>query len=92
MIEAKLFLGASKKALELGVSEERDWDYVSAPLLSHVDCEMTFRDVEWEVVFVTIGVFLSQAGAAFQDLLEDCCLWEFVVFLDGHCGFERERR
>lgn len=77
MIEPEFFFSASKKALELRMGQERDRDYVSAPVLSDVDCKMTLWHVEREAIMVVVvaAVSLSQAGASLEDLLEDCCLW-----------------
>ena len=77
MIEPKFFLSAPKKALELRMSQERDWNNESASVLSNVDCEMAFWHIEREAI-VIVAMFLSQARAPLEDLLEDCSLCQFV--------------
>lgn len=59
MSEPEFFLSSSQKALELGVSQEGDWDDVSGSVLAHVHGEVALGDVHRQAVFVTVAVFLA---------------------------------
>ena len=58
MIEAKFFFSLTKERLKLGVSQKRDGYNVSTSVLSNVDSEMAFGDIERETI-VIVPVFLS---------------------------------
>lgn len=50
VVEPKLLLSSSEEALELRVRQEGHWDDVSTPVLSNIDSEMAFGDIEGEAV------------------------------------------
>ena len=88
MIKAKFFFSLSKEGLELGVCQERDWYNIPTSVFTNINSKVAFWDVKREAIII-IAMFLPQARAPLEDLLQNCTLVKLVWFSNGHFFCER---
>lgn len=85
VIKTKLFLSSSKETLEVKIGQKRDRNYVSAPIFSYINREVSLWYIKWEIIFFISysSILLSQARASLQNMPKHCCLTKFCRFLEN---------